>query len=352
MKREIDITMKIRQSLNQIKYLLSLLIIVVTFGMMAAVSANAEETAVNLEISQTIEALNTDRTDLGCRYILTAETEDAPMPEGAVGGKWNFTMNGENTSEKITVRFFETGEYHYQIRRDSEASETGYTYDDTVYHVVVFADYFGEGFSAEVKVHRGSSEDKVPEILFHHRYQPSGVCETDPSVKKVVEGTPSSSSVFEFTMTATDKTAPMPEGSADGVKTLQIEGSGEKEFGTVRFTSTGTWIYTISEVNTGVTGYTYDKMSYTLKCVVMDDHGILKLTENMTDASGDNVSEAVFTNTYKEPDKGGKTTPGGSSGSGGTVKTGDDTNLTGYMFLMLGAVVVMLCLAVRKRQIK
>lgn len=360
MKREIGTGMKRRQSMKRIKYLLGLLVMFAAFGIITCVYAGSAEAHINLEIMQTITAENTDRTDLDGSYIMTAETDGAPMPEGAVDGKLNFNMTGEKTSKVLDIGFTQPGEYHYQIRRDSSVSDKGYTYDETVFNVIVYAGYNNGDFSAEVKVHRGTSENKVPQIIFEHKYSPSGVCESDPPVKKVVEGTPKESSVFEFTMTASDKSSPMPEGSEDGVKTVQIKGSGEDEFGVVKFTAPGKYLYTISEVNTGVEGYTYDKMAYTLKCTVVDDNGVLKLTERMVDASGNEVKTAAFTNTYKaqDGDNGGNKsdTPGASqkNSSGSTkasrVKTGDNTNIIGFVVLLLVALGAGSVVYVRKRR--
>lgn len=343
--------MKKRQNMNRMKYLLGLLIIIAAFGIITSVSANTAEIDVDLEILQTITAMNTDRTDLGCSYILTSETEGAPMPGEAADGKMEFTMTGEKTSEKLNIRFTQPGEYHYRIRRDDSISEKGYTYDETVFKVVVVVDYHNGVFSAEVKVHRGTSEDKIPQIIFEHKYSPSGTCMSNPPVKKAVKGTPKEQSVFEFTMTAASGFLPMPDDSVDGVKTIQIEGSGENEFGEMRFTAPGRYLYTISEVNTGAEGYTYDKMSYTLKCVVTDDKGTLRLTETMTDASGNKVNKAVFTNIYKAsgksdaPGNSGGTSNGGTKGTSGNVKTGDNTDIMIFVVLLLVSLCAGICFA-------
>ena len=60
------------------------------------------------------------------------------------------------------------------------------------------------------------------------------------------------------------KGAPMPAGSVANARTIQIEGSGQAQFGTISFSREGTFEYVISEVDRKVPGYTYDSAVYSL----------------------------------------------------------------------------------------
>ena len=62
---------------------------------------------------------------------------------------------------------------------------------------------------------------------------------SDPPVQKIVEGNPPTDDTFTFQMKAVTDGAPMPEGSKDGVKTVQITGNGSYEFGEMWFTEPG-----------------------------------------------------------------------------------------------------------------
>jgi pilin isopeptide linkage protein/LPXTG-motif cell wall-anchored protein len=149
---------------------------------------------------------------------------------------------------------------------------------------------------------------------------------SDPPVQKIVKGNPPTDATFTFQMKAVTDGAPMPEGSKDGVKTVQITGNGSYEFGEMWFTEAGEWVYEISEVNDGVKGYTYDTTKYTLTVTVTEDESG-KLVKEETVTGGD--GEIVFTNVYEEEP---------------LPKTGDNapTTLVLLALLVSGAALVLL----------
>ena len=159
-------------------------------------------------------------------------------------------------------------------------------------------------------------------IKNHHLAKPDKVY-SDPPVKKIVKGNPAKDETFTFQMKALDG-GPMPEGSDGDTKTVQITGSGEYEFGNMYFSEAGTWTYSITEVDGGAKGYTYDTTEYTLTVTVteVEDGTQVKLSKTETITGGDSDTP-VFTNEYKS--KGGKDTP----------KTGDSTPL-GLLAILLG----------------
>ena len=120
---------------------------------------------------------------------------------------------------------------------------------------------------------------------------------------------------------------PMPEGSENGVKTMEIVGAGSKEFGEFAITKPGTYVYNIYEVNTGYEGYTYDTKIYTLTAEVTVEGDKLELKDTYT-WDGKAVDTPVFTNEYETPDE---PLP--------TPKTGDATN-TGMWTILGGAVAI------------
>lgn len=70
-------------------------------------------------------------------YEITADSADAPLPEGASNGTYTFTMTGTDT----VVVNFQVSEpsadavYTYTARQVTPADASGYTYDDTVYTI-------------------------------------------------------------------------------------------------------------------------------------------------------------------------------------------------------------------------
>jgi pilin isopeptide linkage protein len=124
---------------------------------------------------------------------------------------------------------------------------------------------------------------------------------SDPPVKKVLEGDePPEDAQFRFKMSGLDG-APMPPGSSEGVKIMTVTGEGEAEFGDMTFTQAGTYVYTVTEINTQEEGYTYDASVYTLTVVVTEENGELKVSQRNLEMDGEARDEIVFTNHYDAP---------------------------------------------------
>ena len=160
-------------------------------------------------------------------------------------------------------------------------------------------------------------------IKNHHIAKPDAVM-SDPPVQKVVQGNPPTAATFTFQMKAVTEGAPMPDGSADGIMTVQITGTGSEEFGEMWFEEAGEWVYEITELNGGVENYTYDTSVYTLTVKVEEvpDGTQVKLDKTETITGGNGSGTPVFTNVYKPP----------------VPKTGDATPQVG-MFALAGALV-------------
>lgn len=121
-------------------------------------------------------------------------------------------------------------------------------------------------------------------------------------------------------MTAEKDTNPMPEGSAEGVKTMSVVGAGPVEFGVIKFTEPGVYNYTITEQKGTNSKYTYDTTTYTVTYRVNLADNKLTVDRTIT-ADGSSAETVVFTNTYKN-------TP---------PYTGDDSSLTLYVSLLTTA---------------
>jgi len=123
------------------------------------------------------------------------------------------------------------------------------------------------------------------------------VTDTALAVQKTIVGTPETASDFKFILTALNG-APVPLGSAGGVKTITINGAGTSDFGTITYTAAGTYTYTAAELNTGGNGYAYDTAVYTYTVTVEEQSGKLAVTGKTLAENGQPVSRAVFTNIY------------------------------------------------------
>ena len=123
------------------------------------------------------------------------------------------------------------------------------------------------------------------------------VTNTALPVQKIITGTPETVSVFKFILTALEG-APMPLGSASGVKTVTVNGAGSSDFGAITYTAAGTYTYTVAELNTGENGYTYDSTVYTYTVTVAEQNSKLAVTNKALTKNGQPVETAVFNNIY------------------------------------------------------
>ena len=135
-----------------------------------------------------------------------------------------------------------------------------------------------------------------------NKYVVSLIAEDPPVAKKITGDTPRASSKFTFVLTAADASFPMPEGSSGKTKEITIKGAGSSEFGRITFTKPGTYTYNVSEKNTGVSGYTYDRTVYTIRYTVTEKNGKLVSERHVYETNGKEVDSPVFTNKYKKPE--------------------------------------------------
>lgn len=265
-------------------------------------------------------------------YELIAADPAGPMPSGSMNGVYLFTVSGTG-SVNISMDFPDTGIYSYTLRPSPSApAVSGYVYDNQVYQVTVTVSGQGdERLTAWVVVQKAGS-GKSAALRFSHSYiylpsDPGTM--VDPPVRKTVSGNPVTNSVFTFKLSAGDSGNPMPAGSINGVKTMTIVGSGEKDFGTWAYTAEGTYYYTISEVNTHVSGYTYDTAVYTITDAVKAVNNQLTVSRTVTNRLNKPVTACIFINQYRKSSGGGGTNPGGTgTNPGGTNPEGTNPGET------------------------
>jgi pilin isopeptide linkage protein/uncharacterized repeat protein (TIGR01451 family)/LPXTG-motif cell wall-anchored protein len=199
--------------------------------------------------------------------------------------------------------------------------------------VEVDPDTSGETIKNKARVREGENECDTNEVS---NFTP--VKHNPPVLKKLIGDKPKENKKFTFKFQAISSSngdLPMPEGSNGKVKTMQAAVGTPEEFGDIVFEKPGDYYYTISEVNTGLDGYTYDKTVYNLHYAVTleGDALVCDLTVN---GEPPQTAEFVFVNQFKNPpDK---------------PKTGDDNNLVGWLALMLLAAAGGTGLYVRRRR--
>lgn len=199
-------------------------------------------------------------------------------------------MYGDRVVEEKTVTPDENGEWHY-IFNAPKYDEAGNIIEYTVEEVPLY------NF-----IPTYTNEDGNLNIL--NTYIPP-VSIDPPLIQKVVDGDPGAPSTkFEFLLKGSQG-APMPVGSNGNTKILTLDGSGELEIGKIIFDRAGTFTYTISELNGGIQGWTYDTATYTMTVTVVVENGKL-VPHSILTKDGQSSSEIIFTNTYERivsPDK-------------------------------------------------
>ncbi|MBC8545257.1 DUF7601 domain-containing protein, partial [Bianquea renquensis] len=156
--------------------------------------------------------------------------------------------NGDLLVEEITVTPDESSKWHYTFtapKYDADGNEIAYTVEEAP--ITGFIPSY-DGYTIK--------NTYIPPV------------EIDPPIiEKVVEGENPPETEFSFLLKG-ENNAPMPEGSNGNTKTVARIGSGEIEGGAFSFASPGVYTYTISELNTGAEGWTYDNTVYTLTFTV------------------------------------------------------------------------------------
>ncbi|MDR2610906.1 MAG: hypothetical protein LBC58_05565 [Clostridiales Family XIII bacterium] len=251
-------------------------------------------------------------------YRLTRNSPAYPLPAGSSAEAYSFTLTGTVETGLPPLTFTAPGAYIYELAHTT-AARPGYTYDTVTYRIYI---YVRSNLAVSMIV-RGPGGSKASGINFSHSYTPAPPLPSepglmwDPPVVKTVTGRPAVDSSFSFRLRARIASSPMPPGSAGGVKTVSVRGSGRANFGTWRYTEAGTYYYTVSEINDGVWGYRYDTTVYTIKDEVKASDGTLVVARVVTNSAGRSVTSFAFRNVYGTSGGGSDGTSGGTSGGNG-----------------------------------
>ena len=294
---------------------------------------------ITIDIEQSFRKIGSTATvDDEFSYEFTALNEGNPMPIGSIGNFYRFRMSGNTTTQVGPIEFLQPGIYLYEIKNvPPSTTRPQYTHDLEVYMLRISVAQRGGSLVATMSIN-DSEYVKSDKIVFNHQYEPLPSVPremVDPPVKKTVVGSPNGDSIFVFTLTATTKSHPMPEGSQDGKKEVRIAGPGEVEFGTWPYLEEGLYHYTIAEVNRNEAGYQYDRMLYTITDVVRDEGGVLKVYRTVENASNKQVESLTFVNEYH----------GTPTRQPSGPKTGDDSSIAFYIALiLLSAMLTIICI--------
>ena len=132
-------------------------------------------------------------------------------------------------------------------------------------------------------------------IRFDNTYNPQGVGCTLGGVKTIINADTATNRIprdgeFTFALTSHDS-APMPEGSKDGVKTVANTGTGFS-FGRMDYDKPGTYVYTVTEQAGRDPTIGYSTQAYDVTVTVTDQGGMLSASVDRQ------ATDVRFDNTY------------------------------------------------------
>jgi len=212
-------------------------------------------------------------------FNLAAVTEGAPMPEDTTAA----ASEDAPTAVFGEITFEKTGVYEYTITEVNDGAD-GVTYDTTPHRVVVTVSKAGDdtnALTADVKY------DGADSLIITNTYA---------STKAEIKATKNFNAwnmaeSFTFNLAAVTEGAPMPEDTT----AVATKDDVDAKFGEIIFEKAGTYEYTITEVNDGVKGVTYDTAPHSVVVTVTKAEDA---TNALTaDVKYDGADALIITNT-------------------------------------------------------
>lgn len=251
----------------------------------------------------------------GTKTLNAAEGTDRTLKEGEftfvlLDGDGNEVSSATNAADGSFVfddlTFDKAGTYSYTVAEKS-GNAGGITYDETLYGVTieVTEDTNANELVAQVSYSKGNQS--VEAMSFTNTYEaiPIGI---QLGASKELQNASLAAGQFTFELTGSEG-APMPEST-----TATNTENGQVLFDEITFDAVGEYDYTITEVNDGQEGITYDAdATRTIHASVTDSgEGFLEATVSY----GEDGSHFVNIGTPDEPSDGGDPGDGGNTNGG------------------------------------
>lgn len=109
--------------------------------------------------------------DKAFEFVLSRQTQDAPMPGGSMEDHVSVTINGQGEASFDPITFAAPGEYQYTIA-EVPGSSAGWTYDGTVYTAVYKVTYDGDELEVDITL-RNDEGKKKDEAVFTNQFDPA-----------------------------------------------------------------------------------------------------------------------------------------------------------------------------------
>lgn len=241
-------------------------------------------------------------------------------------------MGTNDASGKVTlsgIEYTSPGIHNYTIREHGHGTTAnGVTYSDATYRVTTTVKDNGDG-TLDV-THKLVDAD---EAEFENVYTAKST-KLALTAAKVLEGADLKAGQFTFKL------------SGGGVElTATNDANGQVTFSELSFTQAGTYTFTISEVNDGQQGVTYDETERKVTVTVEDD----RLGNLIASVNQDELAACVFRNAYTKPEEPAKpSTP--ATPTKFVPQTGDPIESAPIVVIaVLGVAILAVALVVSKR---
>lgn len=251
----------------------------------------------------------------GTKTLNATEGADRALKEGEftfvlLDGDGNEVSSTANAADGSFVfddlTFDKAGTYSYTVAEKS-GNAGGITYDETLYGVTIEVTEDTDTNELVAQVSYSKDNQSVEVMSFTNTYKaiPIGI---QLGASKELQNASLAAGQFTFELTGSEG-APMPESTT----TTNTE-NGQVLFGEITFDAVGEYDYTITEVNDGQEGITYDADAMrTIHVSVTDNgEGFLEATVSY----GEDGSHFVNIGTPDEPSDGGDPGDGGNTNGG------------------------------------
>lgn len=245
------------------KGLIGLLLVFVLCTAMFAPAAFADPAGETLKLPVTVELERELSYKNDHQITIEALDDNCPMPDGSADGKYTMTITGADTKEFPDITFTRVGIFNYKVTQ-KDLQKEGWTFDDSVYTVVVTVTTDGQGNKTmTVALHKEGVDEKPEKVLFTNKYTAKPALVT-LTAKKTLDGAAPKDDKFSFELV-----------DAQGVVVDTASSiGGNITFKELSFDDEGTIAYFIREVNTGDANIKYDENVFkaVVKIELKDDY--------------------------------------------------------------------------------
>lgn len=197
------------------------------------------------------------------------------------------------------IQITKEGTYIFEVKEDATNKISGITYDTTKKYVILTAEDQSDGtmkVDTSIKT-EPDLESEDTDLTFTNTYSTTaftGVPTSFNFTKDLTGRDWTEKDVFNFTLTGLEG-APMPEGSTEQSKTIEVtkDNADSFNFGKITYDKAGKYHYTVSEaIPENTYGITYDDHTAEVEVVVTDNG------DGTLNAVAQTQQNTTFTNTY------------------------------------------------------